>query len=178
MTFFILMQIKARCHHDFHNAILGFFSGWATTILVTQILKLSVGEYRPNYDVTTDKLVFDQREAFPSGHASTSFVTMIYLTLYLSGKWKVFCQHQHGSVLGKATLCSLPMALAAFIAISRVIDYHHSIADVTAGSIIGFSIGVMAYFLYWPSLFSDGCHLPKLHRPPPVKQTERVMLLP
>jgi len=176
--FFLLMQIRVRCHHDLHNALLGFFSGWAITILATTILKLSVGEYRPNFDRTSDTLASGQREAFPSGHASTSFVTMIYLSLYLSGKWKVFCQHQHGTVLGKAAICALPMVIAAFIAISRVIDYHHSIADVIAGSILGFSVGIMAYFLYWPSLMSDGCHLPKLHRPPPIKPTERVMLLP
>jgi membrane-associated phospholipid phosphatase len=45
-------------------------------------------------------------------------------------------------------LCLLPLALALFIASSRVVDNKHFPADVVAGSVLGFSIARYFHFLW------------------------------
>jgi diacylglycerol diphosphate phosphatase/phosphatidate phosphatase len=82
--------------------------------------------------------------------------------LFLYGKFRVLSDKHSGSFALTLTI-SAPMWLAAFVAISRTLDYSHGFIDVVAGSIIGLVVAPCIYFLYYPSLWSENCHLPKLH---------------
>jgi hypothetical protein len=46
---FALYQIWARSPHDFHHATLGLLEGFALTILLTALIKVFAGSYRPFY---------------------------------------------------------------------------------------------------------------------------------
>ncbi|XP_076163887.1 putative phosphatidate phosphatase isoform X2 [Ptiloglossa arizonensis] len=136
--------------------IFGF--GAATTVLITDIAKYTIGRLRPhfmalcmpnvncsvienqhkyieNYTCTTNissRLLKDIRLSFPSGHSSFSAYTMIYLALYLQLRitWK-------GSKLLKHLLQLACLLMAWFTALSRVSDYKHHWSDVLAGTTLG-----------------------------------------
>ena len=42
----------------------------------------------------------------------------------------------------------MPVMLAAYISISRLMDYRHHPTDVLAGAILGTTIGTTVYFVY------------------------------
>eukprot|EP01117_Protostelium_nocturnum_P001941 TRINITY_DN125_c0_g1_i3.p1 TRINITY_DN125_c0_g1~~TRINITY_DN125_c0_g1_i3.p1 ORF type:complete len:296 (-),score=66.50 TRINITY_DN125_c0_g1_i3:105-992(-) len=157
---FGLTQFWYKSRHDFHHACLGLYTAWAITFLLTTIVKLSTGSYRPNYRPGT--LDQDLKQSFPSGHSSLSFSSMVFLSLYLAGKFKVFNAHT-GSLVLKAIFILSPMYISIFIAISRTIDYHHSFADIISGSLLGAGIGSFSYFLFFPLVFLDNCDLPRKH---------------
>ncbi|XP_074640820.1 phospholipid phosphatase 1-like [Tubulanus polymorphus] len=72
------------------------------------------------------------RLSFPSGHASMSFASMLYLTLYIQYRfqWK-------GSHLLKHVLQIIAMMLAFACTLSRVSDYKHHWSDVLGGAVLG-----------------------------------------
>jgi len=116
----------------------------------------------------------EARKSFPSGHASVSFCGMLCLGLYLSGKVGL---HRHLSSNNNcnttttsqvvvhhqqpwkkiAFLFALggPLFLATFVSASRVHDNWHHPADVVAGSLVGASCALVAYHLWYPSVFSS-----------------------
>nr|XP_033335228.1 putative phosphatidate phosphatase isoform X1 [Megalopta genalis] len=136
--------------------IFGF--GAATTVLVTDFGKYTIGRLRPHFmdlckpainctaianhhryfeDFTcsaniSSRLLKEVRLSFPSGHSSFSAYTMIYLALYLQLRitWK-------GSKLLKHFLQLLCILMAWYTALSRVSDYKHHWSDVLAGSTLG-----------------------------------------
>ncbi len=74
--------------------------------------------------------ILDGRKSFPSGHSSTAFVGMIFITLFLAGKTGALCfsiTPFRGPLLRSrfARLCLvlLPLVSAAWVAITRVEDY-------------------------------------------------------
>jgi len=156
---FSTTQFWTRSRHDLHHALLGSFLAWVLTLAVTAAVKISVGRYRPNYESV--KHTWDGRTSFPSGHASSSFCAMTFLSMFLMGKMKVFVRNHSGSVAAKTLLGTSPMLLAIFIAISRVIDYHHTFSDITAGAVLGTMLGQLGYYLYFHPLTDDNCDLPK-----------------
>ncbi|MCL4132173.1 UNVERIFIED_CONTAM: hypothetical protein GTU68_017554, partial [Idotea baltica] len=63
------------------------------------------------------------RKSFPSGHASFSFCSLGFLTLWLCGKLRVFSgQRSEG---WKLVVAGSPLIFALMIAVSRTCDYHH-----------------------------------------------------
>lgn len=64
------------------------------------------------------------RKSFPSGHASFAFCSMVFVSLYLSGKLQVFNSNKRGDTL-RLTIVLIPIMAATAIAISRTCDYHH-----------------------------------------------------
>lgn len=169
LSVFFLMQLFFRSRHDLHHSSLGLLSSLVITIFITEVIKHSVGRHRPNYEQLVQ---VDEREAnlsfpyvftFPftssSGHSSFSFSAMVFLSLYLNGKMHTYGK-ECGSLL-KALFGVLPVALAATVAISRTIDFHHNFSDIIAGSLLGTGISFFVYFLYYPSLFSAESHIPK-----------------
>jgi hypothetical protein len=56
-------------------------------------------------------------------------------SLFMFGKMRVF--HRSDLQLLHMLLAMLPVCLATFIAISRLMDYHHNFSDVNAGIFIG-----------------------------------------
>lgn len=102
-----------RSKWDAHNAVLGVFTSFTITGVVTQVIKMGVGRPRPHtiavcqppagsvdpplyglsdYTICTqtDKhLMNDAFKSFPSGHSSLSFAGMGFLAWYISGKLHV-----------------------------------------------------------------------------------------
>jgi len=83
----------------------------------------------------------DSRESFPSGHASTSFYSVIFLILFLN---KLFKQRLYGICL-LIIECSL-FSLAFFISLTRIIDNKHHPTDVCAGALLGTIIGLITFY--------------------------------
>ena len=136
--------------------IFGF--GAATTVLITDIAKYTIGRLRPHFmslcrpnvncslvenhhryiedyvctENTSAKFLKEIRLSFPSGHSSFSAYTMVYLALYLQLRltWK-------GSKLLRHFLQLVCLLMAWFTALSRVSDYKHHWSDVLAGSTLG-----------------------------------------
>lgn len=63
---FALYQIWARSPHDFHHATLGLLEGFALTILLTALIKVFAGAYRPFYGNLVDPNT-DSRKSFVYG---------------------------------------------------------------------------------------------------------------
>jgi membrane-associated phospholipid phosphatase len=111
----------------------------------------------------TSSEVADVRKSFPSGHASTAFCGLTILSLYLHNRfgvpsvralqklpvdeatntmrWKVVYLVKTPFYYRCISFFSMaPLALALFIAASRVVDNKHFPADVIGGAILGASI--------------------------------------
>jgi diacylglycerol diphosphate phosphatase/phosphatidate phosphatase len=168
---FGLAQIKYRSTHDFHHALMGIFVTEMLTMMFTNAFKLYAGRLRPDFlarckpDITgmcTSTNLSDVRDgrlSFPSGHSSTSFGAMVFLSCYLFGKFKIFTHN--GGQLWKVLIAISPIFVSGFIAISRTRDYHHNFDDILAGTVLGVAMGLIGYHINYPSLFSSQCHQPK-----------------
>jgi len=86
---------------------------------------------------------FEALESFPSGHTAAAFSAAAFLTLYLNAKLKVLANHQ--PPLWAYLVLFAPALGASILAGTVVIDAFHGPADVTAGALIGFVAGVVAY---------------------------------
>ncbi|KAG0299273.1 hypothetical protein BGZ98_010188 [Dissophora globulifera] len=173
-----------RSPYDFHNGILGLLVSVMLTTAFTQVIKVTVGKPRPDfldrcqpmlngvsitqdqplhlwtYDVCsqTDLAVLkDGYRAFPSGHSSTAFAGLFYISLWLGGKMHIFDRRGYSL---KGVILIVPILAALLIAISRVQDYKHAAIDVTWGSIIGIIFAVFAYHQYYPALTDARSHVP------------------
>ncbi|KAJ2957873.1 hypothetical protein NQZ79_g6451 [Umbelopsis isabellina] len=161
---------------DFHNGILGLCLGLSMTIMMTDIVKITVGRPRPdmldrcqpaagsvdpplglsNYTICTTDLnsymMKDAFKSFPSGHSSFSFAGLGYLSLYLAGKMHLFDKLGHTY---KGFIFAGPWIAALLVAISRTVDYRHHWQDVTVGAMLGTGLAIFAYRQYYPPLWSD-----------------------
>lgn len=101
---------------------------------------------------TQTRLAFldEGRRSFPSGHASTSFAGLGFAALFLAGQLRIF---DGEAWAWKLTLSFAPIVLAAFVAISRVLDFRHHVIDVLVGAILGLSVTVIVYHAYFPPPF-------------------------
>ncbi|KAK0544171.1 hypothetical protein OC846_003381 [Tilletia horrida] len=167
---------------DFHSGFLGLVLTNALTLTITTLVKVSVGRPRPDlidrcqpmagahdatpYGLSTQAIctidlsshvLRDGFRSFPSGHASTSFAGLTFLSLYLAGKIHLF--DSRGHALG-AWVVILPLVGATLIAVSRSMDYRHHASDLIAGALLGFWISVAIYFMYFPSLTHPQAHKP------------------
>lgn len=73
-----------------------------------------------------------------------SFAGLGFLSLYLSGKIKVFDREGH---VAKLCIVILPLLAASLVGISRVDDYWHHWQDVFAGGLIGLLIALFQLLL-------------------------------
>lgn len=62
--------------------------------------------------------------------------------------------------LAAMLVCIAPLVAAFLIAASRLEDYRHAVADVSAGSILGLLITYLNFRRYYPSLSSEDCSEP------------------
>jgi diacylglycerol diphosphate phosphatase / phosphatidate phosphatase len=130
---------------------------------------------QPNdtYDTCTTDLSEENsgRKSFPSGHASTAFCGLTLLTLFLHNRFGIPSIKTYATIIPSTVvsepnemtvtykrnplryriysiLSLLPMAIALFIAASRVHDNRHFPADVVAGSILGGTISMFVHNLW------------------------------
>lgn len=160
-----------------HHALLALLMSLVSTLMLTQIVKVTVGRLRPDFisrcvpedpsqnnSPCTNKdiaLIEEGRKSFFSGHASSAFSGLTFLSFYIIGEY-LFSYFSargfHGTVQNgtqKAKIvriptviyftAAIPLMFALLIAISRVSDYKHHWQDVLVGSLVGF---LFAYFSY------------------------------
>lgn len=103
----------------------------ATGILLFSILKKCVGRPRPCAlePHCWATLLPPDRFSFPSGHSITAFAVAIPLSIFYPIAAPVL------------------LALAASIALSRIILGMHFLSDVIAGSMIGSTLGCVAFYV-------------------------------
>jgi membrane-associated phospholipid phosphatase len=88
--------------------------------------------------------VNDAHRSFPSGHASLSFAGLGFL--FLTMRAAFLCRRYWFSLA--ALLAGSPLAVATYIAITRLIDGAHSTADVSAGAAVGAACAAVAWANY------------------------------
>ncbi|KAF2948304.1 hypothetical protein DAI22_01g027200 [Oryza sativa Japonica Group] len=164
---FLSVYIARRDVYDLHHATLGVLYSVLITAVVTTVVKNAVGRPRPDffwrcfpdgkqlYDQVTGDVIChgeksflkDGRKSFPSGHTSWSFAGLGFLSLYLSGKIKVFDRQGH---VAKLCIMILPLLIASLVGISRIDDYRHHWEDVFAGGLLGFIMAMLCYLHFFP----------------------------
>lgn len=135
-----------------------FHFGYAATMVLTFLGKLTLGRLRPHFmsvcDLDIGELCQDQvyietyscrgdpailREArlsFPSGHSSGAFYPAVFVIVYMHYRIR-------SSPLTKACVQVLVLCFASFTAISRVADYKHHATDVLAGTVLAILMALL-----------------------------------
>jgi len=96
---------------------------------------------------TNQAILTDGFRSFPSGHSSSSFGGLFYLSLFLAGKLHVL--DQRGEVW-RTVIVLIPTLAASCIAISRIMDARHHPFDVLFGSAMGILVAWGSYRQYFP----------------------------
>ncbi|KAH9383638.1 hypothetical protein HPB48_025331 [Haemaphysalis longicornis] len=143
-----------------------FCIGAATSQLLTDIAKYTIGRLRPHFfdlcqprdlqklcatpytyvesfmcnSNATEHELKEMRLSFMSGHSSFSSYTMLYTVLYLQARvpWRNSLAVAARTVIQVALLC-----LAWYTALSRVSDYKHHWSDVLAGAASGYLVAIV-----------------------------------
>ena len=151
---------------------LGLLLSQGAAFVITGSLKNLIGKPRPDiiarckpdqakvtalaaFTLATKALCTEKDEAimqdgfrsFPSGHSSSSFAGLFYLSLYLAAKLHVL--DQRGEVW-RTFIVLVPTLAAACIAGSRIMDARHHPFDVIFGSILGVLVAWASYRQYFP----------------------------
>jgi phosphatidate phosphatase len=131
-------------------------------VILTDVIKLTVGRLRPHFlavcnpnvtcsiedteyhldYVCQDGTIKDENRArlsFPSGHASMSATVMGFIMVYV----QVRCITPARFVLLKPIINLTMLILALWISMTRVSDYHHHLNDVLFGFVLGAIVGVL-----------------------------------
>lgn len=176
--------IFRRDMEDFVQAMLGASMSLYVTGIITSAIKISVGRPRPDflsrcfpdgasqfidlkstYDCPgNENDVLQGLKSFPSGHASLSFSSLGFVSLYIAGKLHVFNRGRGQGLRFMAFI--LPLIWALMISVSRTSDYHHHWQDVTVGSIIGLIVCYTCYRQVYPNLNKGNSHMCYRHIPP------------
>ena len=98
---------------------------------------------------TDHSIIKDGFRSFPSGHSSSSWGGLFYLSLYFAGRLRFL---DHRGEVWKAFIVLVPTLGAALIAISRIEDARHHPFDVITGSMLGALCAYVAYRQYFPPL--------------------------
>lgn len=167
MFHYFIIIIIAICYTQTHAPVC-FSVGEANalTTFITNALKAAVGRYRPKYLAvianpgSSQSTIDDARMSFPSGHSSSIYTSMVFLSLYLAGKIGVFRKHNHPGFV-KVFIAFLPITIAVTVSVSRLTDYSHNVDDVIAGALIGTACAALTYFTNYGSLFDKRSHLPR-----------------
>ena len=158
---------------ELNCGILGLFLASGTAYVITAILKNAAGKPRPDliarclpkedavdafpFGLSNDtictqtdhSILKDGFRSFPSGHSSSSWGGLFYLSLFLAGKMHLL--DNRGEVW-KVFVCLVPTASAALVAVSRIEDARHHPFDVIFGSLLGTVCAYVSYRQYFPSL--------------------------
>ncbi|GAA5965605.1 hypothetical protein JCM3765_004752 [Sporobolomyces pararoseus] len=176
LTVIVLVAAIRKSFHDIHHGVLGLAASRAIMRLTVEFLKTQVGRLRPsffarcNYDLVTKTcnvtgehalaLLKDGRKSFPSGHSSTSFQGLLFLTLFLAGKngaFAISAPYPRSTPLQsrflRLSICIAPLFLAAFVCLTRLQDHWHHPTDVMAGATIGSACALLTYLIYYRNPF-------------------------
>eukprot|EP01083_Nonionella_stella_P134383 408946_1 len=165
-----------RARDNFVMSMSYVWQAISTTFFITSVLKAVVGQPRPNFfamcewDADAEKCTAESfyrrheaRRSFPSGHASLSFASLGFVSLFLlyrlvelDGRPRFLDGSQRQWILPKVLLSFSPIFLAFFVSISRIFDHYHSASDVTAGAVLGLSIAAIFCRILQKSLKNRG----------------------
>ncbi|KAL1964605.1 hypothetical protein VTN77DRAFT_6779 [Rasamsonia byssochlamydoides] len=157
---------------ELNCGILGLLLSQALAFVITQVLKNACGKPRPdlidrcqprpgshdhpvyglsNSTICTGdpKILKDGFRSWPSGHSSSSFAGLFYLSLYLCGKMHVL--DNRGEVW-KTIIVMIPCLAASLVAVSRIMDARHHPFDVISGSLLGVFTAWASYRQYFPPI--------------------------
>lgn len=156
---------------ELNCGLLGLLLSQGAAFVITGALKNATGKPRPdlidrcqplagsadplvfglsNSTICTQKnhkLLKDGFRSFPSGHSSSAFAGLFYLSIYLTAKMHVL--DNRGEVW-KTFIVLVPTLGAALIAVSRIMDARHHPFDVISGSLLGIIVAWVAYRQYFP----------------------------
>lgn len=111
-------------------------------------------KYLPSSVICTGapKLVAEGRRSFPSGHSSSAFGGMGFISLLLTDIFFVF---DGSGRIYKFLIFLIPLLTASLVSISRIVDYRHHWDDVLVGSLIGCLSAATGYYYFYPLLFKN-----------------------
>lgn len=158
---------------ELNCGILGLLLSVGAAFVITGALKNAIGKPRPDlldrcrpkegsfdapapsYGLSThaictrknNAILKDGFRSFPSGHSSTAFAGLFYLSLYLAAKMHVL--DSKGEVW-KTLVILIPVLGAALVAGSRIMDARHHPFDVISGSLLGILVAWGSYRQYFP----------------------------
>ncbi|XP_047319157.1 lipid phosphate phosphatase 2-like isoform X2 [Impatiens glandulifera] len=163
---FLGVYLRRKDVYDLHHATLGLLFSVLITAVLTNAIKDAVGRPRPDffwrcfpdgkdaYDLIGNVIchgnkhvIKEGHKSFPSGHTSASFAGLGFLSLYLSGKIKVFDRRGH---VAKLCISFTPLLVASLVGVSRVDDYWHHWQDVVVGGILGMVLATFCYLQFYP----------------------------
>eukprot|EP01111_Echinosteliopsis_oligospora_P001838 TRINITY_DN1269_c0_g1_i1.p1 TRINITY_DN1269_c0_g1~~TRINITY_DN1269_c0_g1_i1.p1 ORF type:complete len:326 (+),score=66.30 TRINITY_DN1269_c0_g1_i1:148-1125(+) len=172
-----IAQIWVHDCKDFHRGLLGLVTALIASSWFQVICKVLIGGVRPNFleickpDMTKAvgqgyyglyydrsactgdvKLINDALESFPSGHSNAAFAGMLYLSLYINAKVKLW-GNGYGAVW-KLYAVFLPILAAVVMSLCRLLDYTHHWYDILAGAIIGTCFAFSCYRMHYRSIFN------------------------
>jgi len=143
---------------DVHHVCLSCAQSLSLAALIKRTIASLVGRHRPCWYEIIAANPSDARHAklsYPSGHAAYTFASMTVLSMFLLGKMRVF--HRSDLQLVYLVAALLPAFVATFVAISRLMDYHHNFSDINAGAFIGMVTAVFGYHLNYPPVWAKTC---------------------
>lgn len=154
---------------EFNCGFLGLLLAQGLAFVLTQVLKNACGKPRPdiidrcqprethdpypfglsNSTICTGDaaIIKDGFRSWPSGHSSSAFAGLFYLSVWLCGKLHVM--DNRGEVW-KTLLVMVPVLGAMLIAVSRIMDARHHPFDVISGSLLGIICAYVSYRQYFP----------------------------
>lgn len=97
-----------------------------------------------------EKLVKEGRRSFPSGHSSSSFGGLGFISLFLSDHFLML--NGNGRIY-KFLIFLTPLLTACLVSLSRIVDYRHHWDDILVGSLIGCLSAAAGYYYFYPLLF-------------------------
>lgn len=125
---------------------------------------INQNRYITEYECSSGNRKHDVAHSFPSGHSSTIFYVMMYLSIYLEVKWKnIFFR------IVKVYLQIGFMGIAWYVALTRVKDHYHHFQDVFFGALIGLFTSVFVT-LY---LFKEFFYTPRKKQKQEILEKER-----
>ncbi|KAK6197556.1 vacuolar diacylglycerol pyrophosphate phosphatase [Scheffersomyces amazonensis] len=170
---------QEKALHNLQIALLGLVISLSVNGVVTDILKNWIARPRPDFlarcgaaigtpsDVLVDisvctaplgkRILTDGMRSTPSGHSSISFSALLYLSLWLTGQFKLTSKTNSSQPLHKFIIAGLPILLSSYIALSRTQDYRHHFVDIILGGCIGIFFAITSYLRYFPSIYSEDC---------------------
>ncbi|KAL4867341.1 hypothetical protein BDV12DRAFT_171486 [Aspergillus spectabilis] len=157
---------------EFNCGFLGLVLSQAVCFVITQALKTACGKPRPDiiarcqprpgsedpspYGLSDSSictgdphLLTDGFRSWPSGHSSSSFAGLFFLSLWVGGKLHIM---DNKGEVWKMFLVMTPSLGASLIAVSRIMDARHHPFDVITGSMLGILCASISYRQYFPSL--------------------------
>lgn len=97
------------------------------------------------------KEINDSLESMPSGHSTAAFAGLVFLSLYLNAKLKLFSNYH--PAMWKLAAVYMPILGACLIAGALTIDEFHHWYDLLAGAIIGTIMAFSAYRMTFAAIW-------------------------